>query len=49
MMAIKSQCDAQMAAAQASKSVEEVWAHAAMAEEDKKLAQKLSEIERDNG
>jgi uncharacterized OB-fold protein len=26
-----------MAAAQASKSVEEVWAHAAMAEEDKKL------------
>ncbi len=28
----------EMAAAQASKSVEEVWAHAAMAEEDKKLA-----------
>ena len=27
----------EMAAAQASKSVEEVWAHAAMAEEDKKL------------
>jgi len=27
-----------MAAAQASRSVEEVWAHAAMAEEDKKLA-----------
>ena len=26
-----------MAAAQASRSVEEVWAHAAMAEEDKKL------------
>jgi predicted amidophosphoribosyltransferase len=26
-----------MAAAQSSKSVEEVWAHAAMAEEDKKL------------
>lgn len=29
----------EMAAAQASKSVEEVWAHAAMAEEDKKLAE----------
>jgi len=28
----------EMAAAQASKSVEEIWAHAAMAEEDKKLA-----------
>lgn len=28
----------EMSAAQASKSVEEVWAHAAMAEEDKKLA-----------
>ena len=28
-----------MSAAQASRSVEEVWAHAAMAEEDKKLAQ----------
>lgn len=28
----------EMAAAQASRSVEEVWAHAAMAEEDKKLA-----------
>lgn len=28
----------EMAAAQASKSVEEVWRHAAMAEEDKKLA-----------
>ena len=28
----------EMAAAQASKSVEEVWAHAAMAEEDKKLS-----------
>ena len=28
----------EMAAAQASKSVEDVWAHAAMAEEDKKLA-----------
>lgn len=28
----------EMAAAQASKSVEEVWAHAAMADEDKKLA-----------
>lgn len=28
----------EMAAAQASKSVEEVWAHAAMSEEDKKLA-----------
>ena len=28
----------EMAAAQASKSVEEVWAHAAMAEEDKHLA-----------
>lgn len=27
----------EMAAAQASKSVEEIWAHAAMAEEDKKL------------
>jgi ribosomal protein L40E len=27
----------EMAAAQASKSVEEVWAHAAMAQEDKKL------------
>ena len=27
-----------MAAAQASRSVEEVWAHAAMSEEDKKLA-----------
>lgn len=27
-----------MSAAQASRSVEEVWAHAAMAEEDKKLA-----------
>jgi len=26
-----------MAAAQASKSIEEIWAHAAMAEEDKKL------------
>ena len=31
----------EMAAAQASKSVEEVWAHAAMAEEDKKLDQKV--------
>lgn len=29
----------EMSAAQASKSVEEVWAHAAMAEEDKKLGQ----------
>lgn len=29
----------EMAAAQASRSVEEVWAHAAMAEEDKKLAE----------
>jgi len=29
----------EMSAAQASKSVEEVWAHAAMAEEDKKLAE----------
>lgn len=29
----------EMSAAQASRSVEEVWAHAAMAEEDKKLAQ----------
>jgi hypothetical protein len=29
----------EMAAAQASKSVEEVWAHAAMAEEDKKLGE----------
>jgi len=28
----------EMSAAQASRSVEEVWAHAAMAEEDKKLA-----------
>ncbi|MCX6054829.1 MAG: zinc ribbon domain-containing protein [Chloroflexi bacterium] len=28
----------EMAAAQASKSVEEIWAHAAMAEEDKKLS-----------
>ena len=28
-----------MAAAQASRSVEEVWAHAAMAEEDKKLSE----------
>jgi membrane protease subunit (stomatin/prohibitin family) len=28
----------EMSAAQASKSVEEIWAHAAMAEEDKKLA-----------
>ncbi len=28
----------EMAAAQASRSVEEIWAHAAMAEEDKKLA-----------
>jgi predicted amidophosphoribosyltransferase len=28
-----------MSAAQASKSVEEIWAHAAMAEEDKKLAE----------
>jgi membrane protease subunit (stomatin/prohibitin family) len=30
----------EMAAAQASRSVEEVWAHAAMAEEDKKLDKK---------
>jgi hypothetical protein len=30
----------EMSAAQASRSVEEVWAHAAMAEEDKKLGQK---------
>lgn len=29
----------EMSAAQASRSVEEVWAHAAMAEEDKKLAE----------
>lgn len=29
----------EMSAAQASKSVEEVWAHAAMADEDKKLAE----------
>jgi hypothetical protein len=29
----------EMSAAQASKSVEEIWAHAAMAEEDKKLAE----------
>lgn len=29
----------EMAAAQASRSVEEVWAHAAMSEEDKKLSQ----------
>lgn len=29
----------EMAAAQASRSVEEVWAHAAMAEEDKKLSE----------
>ena len=29
-----------MSAAQASRSVEEVWAHAAMAEEDKKLGEK---------
>ncbi len=28
-----------MSAAQSSRSVEEVWAHAAMAEEDKKLAE----------
>jgi predicted amidophosphoribosyltransferase len=28
----------EMAAAQASKSVEEVWAHACMSEEDKKLS-----------
>ncbi|MDD4561913.1 MAG: zinc ribbon domain-containing protein [Syntrophomonadaceae bacterium] len=31
----------EMAAAQASKSVEEVWAHAAMAEEDKKLGKEV--------
>jgi membrane protease subunit (stomatin/prohibitin family) len=30
----------EMSAAQASRSVEEVWAHAAMAEEDKKLGEK---------
>ena len=31
----------EMSAAQANRSVEEVWAHAAMAEEDKKLAKDL--------
>ena len=31
----------EMAAAQASKSVEEIWAHAAMAEEDKKLGKEV--------